>query len=192
MSIAWPARQSLEAYRAISLATAVAIRRAVSAVVDGERLSIKWPNDLLIDGQKVAGILCEHCPSESSQFGLVVIGIGINVDFDLALLPSDLRHPATTLSHALGRAVPVDAIIDEVAQQMTDCLERFEARGLDDELIEELRCSLAYVGTMQRWQLPQDEILGHVVGIDDAGRLLLEVAGNVQSHEVGEFAPIRA
>jgi BirA family biotin operon repressor/biotin-[acetyl-CoA-carboxylase] ligase len=187
-----PARQPSAAYANVSLLAAIAVRRAIAEVVDTERLTIKWPNDVLVDGKKVSGILCEQWPGESGNSGVLVIGIGVNVDFDLALLPTDLRHPATTLSAAVGHAIPLDAVIDAVAEQLSTLLAEFEASGLRAELIAELREHLAYVGEELAWQSPQGELLGKVLGIDDVGRLLLEVDGQVQAYDVGEFAPIRA
>ncbi len=191
LSIAWPTRQPPQAYAAVSLVAAIAVRRALLDVVDGARLKIKWPNDILIDDHKVVGILCEQWPGENNNSGVLVIGIGVNVDFDLTLLPPDLRHPPTTLSHATGRALPVDDVIDAVAEQVAAALEEFEATGLNAELVAGLRECLAYLGTERSWQAPRGEISGRVLGIDDAGRLLLEVAGQTQSHDIGEFAPIR-
>jgi BirA family biotin operon repressor/biotin-[acetyl-CoA-carboxylase] ligase len=161
-------------------------------VVDTHRLQIKWPNDVLIDDRKVVGILCEQWPGDSGNPGIIVMGIGINVDFDLALLPADLRHPATTLSHALGHAVPVEDVIDAVATQLESALEEFEASGLSSAFVEELADCLAYVGMERTWQSPRGEFTGRVLGIDAGGRLLLDVSGRIEAHDVGEFAPIQA
>jgi BirA family transcriptional regulator, biotin operon repressor / biotin---[acetyl-CoA-carboxylase] ligase len=192
LSLVWPTRQPPLAYSAVSLVAAIAIRRALLDVIDTERLQIKWPNDVLIDDRKVVGILCEQWPGDGETRGFVVMGVGINVDFDLALIPTDLRHPATTLSQALGHAVPVEAVIDAVALQMERALEDFEAAGLTAALIDELASSLAYVGTERSWHSPRGEINGRVMGIDARGRLLLEIGGTVEAHDVGEFAPILA
>lgn len=192
LSLVWPARQPPVAYSAVSLVAALAVRRALVGVIEPRRLVIKWPNDLLIDDRKVVGILCEQWPGVDKAPGIVVIGIGINVDFDLALLPTDLRHPATSLSHAVGHAVPVEDVIDAVATNLEQLLEEFEVTGLSAEFVEELANCLAYVGQERGWQSPRGEIQGHVRGVDAGGRLLLEVGGNIEAHDVGEFAPIRA
>ena len=191
LSIAWPTRQPPATYSPVSLVAAIAVRRALLGVVTCERLKIKWPNDVLIDDRKVVGILCEQWPGQNGNPGVIVIGIGVNVDFDLALLPTDLRHPATTLCQAIGRALPVEDVIDAVMEQVLAALEAFEATGLNADLVAELGDSLAYVGTERSWQAPRGEITGRVLGIDDAGRLLLEVSGQTEAHDVGEFAPIR-
>jgi BirA family biotin operon repressor/biotin-[acetyl-CoA-carboxylase] ligase len=161
-------------------------------VVEPHRLQIKWPNDVLIDDRKVVGILCEQWPGNGETPGIIVMGIGVNVDFDLARLPADLRHPATTLSHAIGRAVPVEDVIDAVGGQLERALEDFEAHGLSGALVDELARSLAYVGTERCWHSPRGEINGRVMGVDAGGRLLLEVGGKIEAHDVGEFAPIQA
>jgi hypothetical protein len=51
---------------------------------------------------------------------------------------------------------------------------------------------LAYVGKERTWQSPRGEFAGRVIGIDAGGRLLLEVDGSIEAHDVGEFAPIQA
>jgi BirA family biotin operon repressor/biotin-[acetyl-CoA-carboxylase] ligase len=192
LSFVWPTRQPPLAYSAVSLVAAIAVRRALLDIVDPKRLQIKWPNDVLIDDRKVVGILCEQWPGDSESRGIIVMGIGINVDFDLALLPADLRHPATTLSQALGHAVPVEDVIDAVATRLDQALEEYEAEGLSGALVEELASCLAYIGKERSWQSPRGEFTGRVMGIDAAGRLLLEVGGQVEAHDVGEFAPIQA
>lgn len=191
-SLVWPTRQPPAAYANVSLLVAIAVRRAIAEVINAERLRIKWPNDVLVDGKKVSGILCEQWPGEAGASGVMVIGIGVNVDFNLALLPTDLRHPATTLGAAVGHAIPVDAVIDSVAEHLTKLLTEFEASGLNAELIKELRENLAYIGEERAWQSPKGEVSGKVLGVDDAGRLLLEVDGQVRACDVGEFAPIQA
>lgn len=191
LSFVWPTRQPPLAYSAVSLVAAIAVRRALLDVVATHRLQIKWPNDLLIDDRKVVGILCEQWPGDRENPGIIVMGIGINIDFDLALLPADLRHPATTLSHALGHAVPVEDVIDAVAAQLEQALEEFEVSGFSADLVGELASCLAYVGTERTWQSPRGEFTGRVMGIDAAGRLLLEVGGTIEAHDVGEFAPIQ-
>ena len=88
----------------IGLAVAAALEQAAPV-----RATLKWPNDLLIDGAKVAGILCE------AAAGFVVAGIGVNVAQRLSELPHDTDPPATSLRHAcgleIGRADVATALI---------------------------------------------------------------------------------
>jgi BirA family biotin operon repressor/biotin-[acetyl-CoA-carboxylase] ligase len=190
LSLVWPARQPAAAYATVSLAAAVAVLRALRelAARSPARFQIKWPNDLLVDDNKVAGILCEQRLGGSVNPDVIIIGVGVNVNFDPAMLPSDLRHPATTLSTALGKSFRVDEVIDAVAQHLAAALESFESEGLGEGLLTELRDGLSYVGTMRTWSSPTGLIQGRVAGIDDAGRLLLDTPSGRVAYETGEFA----
>jgi len=86
----------------VPLVAACGLHRAVAMLVPEVRL--KWPNDLLHQGQKVAGILTEM-RAEPGRVHALVIGIGINVRPPLGGWPEDIRQPATDLSTAAGRDI---------------------------------------------------------------------------------------
>lgn len=190
MSVAWPTRRPAAAYAAVSLAAAAAVLRAVRGLAARapERFEVKWPNDVLVDGRKVAGILCEQRLGGGVQLDAVIIGVGVNVNFDLALLPGDLRHPATTLEAALGKKLRVGDVVDAVAEELAGALEAFEADGLSAEVVVELRASLAYRGRARTWTSPAGEVRGVVAGLDDAGRLLLDGPAGRIVCESGELS----
>jgi BirA family biotin operon repressor/biotin-[acetyl-CoA-carboxylase] ligase len=71
----------------------------------GLRAGLKWPNDVVIAGAKAGGILTET-EFRDTEIEFVVVGMGLNVNFDPALLPADMPAVATSLSHELGTAVP--------------------------------------------------------------------------------------
>ena len=149
---------------------------------------MKWPNDILLDDQKVAGILCEQRLGGGVHADMLIIGVGVNVNFDHALFPSDLRHPATTLAAALDKPLTVDAVVDKVVEHLAAALNAFEAEGLTDSLLTELRESLAYVGAVRSWTGPRGTVQGRVAGLDDAGRLLLDTQAGRIACDTGEFA----
>ena len=138
LTLVWPLRRAAASYAAAPLAAAVALRRAVcdAAPEAAARLRIKWPNDLLLDDRKIAGILCERCAATSTSNGdggqrnLLIVGVGVNADFDAQLLPTQLRHPATTLRTALGRPVSVDGLIEAVARELVAALTALEIEGV--------------------------------------------------------------
>jgi BirA family biotin operon repressor/biotin-[acetyl-CoA-carboxylase] ligase len=217
LSLAWPMRHEAAWYAGASVAAAVAVRRAVADVVNRSakqtsarrheeasrpsevEIKVKWPNDLLIDDRKVAGILCEQFVSSSGAAarsvvasrltGVLVVGVGVNVDFDVELLgPQDqLRHPATTLSAAVGRRIGVNSIIESVSRRLVEGLQDYEKHGLSGSVLGELREHLAYVGMLRRWSSSRGVVAGLVLGVDEAGRLLMETEGRVQAIEVGEI-----
>jgi BirA family transcriptional regulator, biotin operon repressor / biotin---[acetyl-CoA-carboxylase] ligase len=80
----------------LSLVAGLAVAEAIDAVA-GTSAELKWPNDVLLDGRKVAGVLLE------STEGTVICGIGVNVAQPEAELPADVRVPAGSLQTATGR-----------------------------------------------------------------------------------------
>jgi len=201
MSVVWPITKEPREFAAASLVAAVAVRRGVLAVMEGAvgsgakpqaagapAVQIKWPNDLLVCDRKVAGILCEQLLS-GALGNVLIVGIGVNVDFDLALLgpASELRHPPTTLAAALVRTVSVDDVIASVAQRVEEAFQDYERDGLDAALLAELRANLAYIGEVRSFSSPKGIVTGRVIGIDDEGRLLLESEGREIRCDVGEW-----
>jgi BirA family transcriptional regulator, biotin operon repressor / biotin---[acetyl-CoA-carboxylase] ligase len=146
--------------------------RAGLAVADlaGGAAVVKWPNDVLLRGGKLAGVLVEARPPEWA-----VVGIGINVAVDLASLPPDVRERAATLGrppHAL------EATLDELLDLLRDRLAEPAAGSLAS-----LRDRDALLDRPIRWAGGE----GTGAGIDDAGALLVRRAdGSVQTLEAGE------
>lgn len=89
---------------------------------------IKWPNDILLDGKKVAGILCETVSFED-RIG-IVLGIGINVNMTQELLDT-IDQPATSLAQLSGQTWTLEQILDPVLKQFIKDLEILQAEGFD-------------------------------------------------------------
>jgi BirA family biotin operon repressor/biotin-[acetyl-CoA-carboxylase] ligase len=94
----------------------------------GFQPQIKWPNDILLDGKKVAGILCETVSFED-RMG-VVLGIGINVNMPQEMLET-IDQPATSLAQLSGRTWTLEQILEPVLKQFLDDLETLEAKGFE-------------------------------------------------------------
>ena len=184
--IAWPLAEGAPAPSCGSLLAAIAVYRGVREVVPdlAPRLRIKWPNDLLVDELKVAGILCELVAT--SAIRALIVGIGVNVDFDPALLGSDLRRPATTLRATAVRPISVAAVIDATARQLEELLPHATGVSMPPALLAELRHSLAHVGAVETWQVGAETLTGRVLGVDDQGRLLLGCGPETRALAAGE------
>jgi BirA family transcriptional regulator, biotin operon repressor / biotin---[acetyl-CoA-carboxylase] ligase len=138
----------------LPLAAALAV-----AEVAGAGAQIKWPNDVLLDGRKVAGILAEGRP----QDGWAVLGIGLNVALRLEELPPELRDTAGTLG-----LEPAD--LEPTLERLLDALERTLA--LDEAtLLDAYRARDALRGREVRWTTGR----GRAAGIDGEGRLVVEL-----------------
>ena len=156
--------------RLLPLAAGVAV-----AEVCGGGASVKWPNDVWIDGRKVAGILVEGRPQE----GWAVVGIGLNVAVRMEEFPSELRDIAGTLG------LEPDAI-EPTLERLLGSLERWLAAG-DGELLEAVRGRDALRGQQIRWADGE----GVASGIDDAGNLLVQTAGGQVALGSGEVHLLR-
>ncbi|MBP3538317.1 MAG: biotin--[acetyl-CoA-carboxylase] ligase [Oscillospiraceae bacterium] len=126
-------RCPLEQTAQLTPCVGVAVCRAIERVC-GLTPEIKWPNDLLLGGKKLCGILLESSSFRGSRF--VVVGVGINVNTAPSDFPEELRESATSLAAALGREVDLQALalaeIEELdamyAQWQTDpacCLDDY-------------------------------------------------------------------
>ncbi len=212
MSVAWPMVREPAWYAGVSLAAAAAVHRGVVDVIKKRATSnggvpvavhIKWPNDLLINDRKVAGILCEQfamprdrqqnaSQAEAAPNGVIIVGVGVNVSFDIERLgpQADLRHPATTLSAATGVEIEVEQVVDSIADRLSKAMEDFENEGVSESLLLYLREHLAYVGERKTWSSPRGAISGHILGLDERGRLLLQTAHGVTTCDAGELQTI--
>ncbi len=172
----------------LPLAVAVAVHDAIAAVLplDGGRLAIKWPNDVLIDGAKTSGILIE---SEflSDRRQAVVIGCGINI----AHHPNVEGYPSTCLAER-GVGVSPQELFARLFTTMERVLRDWDrGRGVSeirDQWIE--RCT--GIGGPIVVRLPDSEIHGQFAGIDGDGRLLLALPdGGHQTISAGDvFFPV--
>jgi BirA family biotin operon repressor/biotin-[acetyl-CoA-carboxylase] ligase len=146
--------------------------RAGLAVADvaGPRAQVKWPNDVLVERRKVAGILVEGRPQE----GWAVLGIGVNVAVDLAELPPELHATAGTLGR---RREEVEPFLGELLAAL-DARLREPARGT----VEALRQRDALLDRPIHWS----DRTGTAKGIDDQGRLLVATDSELLALESGE------
>lgn len=137
----------------LTLAAAVAVARAC-----GSASMIKWPNDVLVDGRKVAGILAEGRPHE----GWVVLGIGVNVAVRVEDLPPDLHARAGTLGRGLG---DVEPFLMSLLGHLDVALS-----APADEVLTAWRARDVLLGEPVAW----GDGSGVARGVDDAGHLVVE------------------
>ena len=109
----------------LGLAAAVAVAETVVAH-GGKAVELKWPNDVLLDGRKVAGILAEGA-TEGGRVRHVVLGIGVNLD--VHRFPAALRGRATSLRREWGSAVDRAAFAADLCASLERWIDRFERDG---------------------------------------------------------------
>jgi BirA family biotin operon repressor/biotin-[acetyl-CoA-carboxylase] ligase len=153
------------------LATAEAVELAAGVVAH-----VKWPNDVLVDGLKVAGILAEM------RGEAVVVGIGINVNQTEEQLPLDVRVPAASFRSLTGREHDREQVLAALLERLDQRYELWKVAGLGA-----LGDDLAARDVLRGRAVAVDGIAGRAAGIDADGRLVLEVGpGDVRAVESGQ------
>ncbi|WP_405489619.1 biotin--[acetyl-CoA-carboxylase] ligase [Nocardia sp. NBC_00511] len=153
----------------LPLLTGIAVVDAVRADT-GVKAVLKWPNDVLVDGRKLAGILAEVAAVGDDP--AVVVGIGVNVSLTEAELP--VPH-ATSLSLAGAGEVDRTGLVRAVLREFADRFATWEAAGWDiSALAAAYRDRCATIGAQVRAELPGGDVMtGMATGIDEYGRLLI-------------------
>ena len=164
----------------LSFVAALTLHDAIGecAPQTGPLLKMKWPNDLLLNGAKLAGILIE---GESDPKFSVAIGIGVNC----AAHPSDTAFPATDLAAAGALVTPAQVLAVLSAAMMKRIKQWQRGQGFAGIRADWLKHA-AGLGQNIRVRLPERELSGRFEGLDEAGRLLLLGPGGTTTVTAGE------
>ncbi|QNE04374.1 biotin--[acetyl-CoA-carboxylase] ligase [Croceicoccus marinus] len=166
----------------LALVAGVAVHRAAAELLpDAAGLTLKWPNDLLLDGAKLAGILLERRGDH------VVVGVGVN----LVQAPK-LADRQTVALADIGLAVPRDDFADALARTFADELASWRSSGLHQTLAQWTQRG-PIVGTrLVVNPATEDRLTGQYRGLDPAGALLLRLAGGAdRAIHAGEVELLR-
>jgi BirA family biotin operon repressor/biotin-[acetyl-CoA-carboxylase] ligase len=166
----------------LSLVAAAAVMRALHAH-GCEEARVKWPNDILWRGKKLAGILCEM-DAEADVIHAVIIGIGVNVN--LTAFPQDLQQTATSVREALGRPVSVPALAAEILNRLDEEYADWARVGLS-AIADFLNRHSMLSGREVAIALSGEAVSGQVERITDTGVLrLIQAGGAVHDIASGE------
>jgi len=172
----------------LSFVTALGVSDAIERFAPALRseLKLKWPNDVLISGAKIAGILIE---SERVDEKLtVVIGVGVNCRHH----PADTPYPATDLG-AAGADIPAENLFAALSGTMVERLVQWHRGAGFAAIRAEWTERAAGMGGDMRVRLPDRELVGRGEALDEYGRLLLRLAdGSVHAIAAGEVFPLAA
>lgn len=150
----------------------------------GFAAQIKWPNDILLDGKKVAGILCETVCFED-RIG-IVLGVGININMRQELLDT-IDQPATSLAQLSGQTWALEQVLEPILTQFLEDLNLLEAHGFE-HFHDRYEEALAFKGkTITCYDGPRT-IKGICHSVTSTGRLnLLLPDGSIQLITAGEL-----
>ena len=154
--------------------------------VTGITPGIKWPNDIVMDGRKVCGILTEMS-TEMTWIHYVVIGVGINVHQQT--FPEELKDKASSLDLAGAQSVKRAELVAEVMKRFEIYYEQFEKEGNLSVIWERYNEMLVNRDREVRVLEPGHEYTGHAIGIDKNGELLVRREnGQVETIYAGEVS----
>jgi BirA family transcriptional regulator, biotin operon repressor / biotin---[acetyl-CoA-carboxylase] ligase len=156
------------------------------AALEAGRLALKWPNDLLLDGAKLAGLLLEGQFVQPGNAFAVVIGIGVNV----ATAPDGAPYPTRALAE-VAPAATADALFERLGAAFARRFERWHAAQGAPPAFASVRAEwlarAAGVGGRVTLRLPSGEREGAFRGLDPSGRLELDTPSGVEVIDAGDL-----
>lgn len=163
-------RPDLEAVRVqgLTMVCGLGVRQAIRELT-GLPAQLKWPNDILLHGRKAGGILTE-AGSTGWRLDYVVVGIGLNVNLDVRLLPAEFN--ATSISHELGQPISRVKLLQQILWRIE---ERYLALCTGDWPLAEWANALETLGKWIEVHTAQGNWRGTAEAVDQEGALLLRL-----------------
>ncbi|MBU6213160.1 MAG: biotin--[acetyl-CoA-carboxylase] ligase [Actinomycetales bacterium] len=153
----------------------------VDALADaGLHSQLKWPNDVLVSGRKVAGVLCRAVDSR------VVVGVGVNT----ALTPEQLPVPTAGSLSMFGVSIAPQDLLSLLLHALDARLTQWREAG-SAVLLQDYRQSCATIGQTVRVHLPAREFTADAVGVDDDGALVVVSDGEAVTVSAGDVIHLR-
>jgi len=174
----------------ITLTAAVALVETVAAFLIQPPV-IKWPNDILVGGKKLAGILTEAaCDAARVQY--VILGIGLNVNYRVDAMPDELRPRATSLADLTGEDLSRESVLVRLIQDLDRCYGELEESGFE-ALRLRWEAYFGLRGRLVRIDLGDQTLTGRALGIDREGALLVQDEhGQRRTIVAGEVVPLES
>jgi len=184
LSLLWRFSLAPATLGGLGLAVGVAVVRALRQA-GLQDLGLKWPNDVIWRGRKLAGTLLEM---SGESFGpvAVIVGIGLNVRMP-ATAGAAIDQDWVDMETALGNTVSRNALAGMLLHHLLLALRDYQSAGLAP-FLEEWRRHDLIAGKAVRLQLPNHTLTGIAQGVDQTGSLLLRDHGTVTSHAAGEVS----
>ncbi|UCH80129.1 MAG: biotin--[acetyl-CoA-carboxylase] ligase [Nitrospiraceae bacterium] len=168
----------------LALVTAAALMKVFKQKYPGLHPEVKWPNDILVQGRKLAGILCEM-QTEEDKVSRVIIGIGINVNGKSESYPFELRERAISLRDATGATSSRQVLIASILTEFEKCYELWLQQGLSPfkKILENNSATRdsEIIAVMNN-----REVRGIARGISDEGYLMIETSDGLVQLPAGE------
>ncbi|APG26573.1 biotin--[acetyl-CoA-carboxylase] ligase [Syntrophotalea acetylenivorans] len=172
----------------LTFLSSAAVARAIVDIT-GLTPTVKWPNDVLLDGCKVAGLLNE-LDAETERIRYLVLGVGVNVNMKAEQFPDDLRYPASSLAIARGQEVSRLLFTRTLLEHLDQLYDQYRREGFQP-ILQAWQGFFALTGRQVEVDCQGRLLQGQVVGLDDDGALLLQMADGRQERVLaGDVRPL--
>ena len=161
----------------LTLLSSVACASTISGE-SGIQASIKWPNDLMVSGKKIGGILTE-VKTDPDRINAAIIGIGLNVNIGAEEFPDEIRTLATSFKAETGKDFSRSGIIVRILREMEYWFYVFKTDGRIP-LLREWKKFSSTLGTEVRVATGRETIQGTAEDIDDEGMLIVRLSSGVK------------
>ncbi|WP_163992633.1 biotin--[acetyl-CoA-carboxylase] ligase [Pyxidicoccus caerfyrddinensis] len=168
-------RPELPPQRAPELTLVAAVALAEALREQGTEAAIKWPNDVHLDGRKVAGILTE-LSAEPERVHFVIVGVGVNLNSRAEHFPDELRETATSLALATGQRVLRARFAATLWGRMEEWLDRYLEEGFDP-VRARWKALSSTLGQDVLVRTDRQELRGRAEDIDPSGALMVRTEG---------------
>lgn len=161
----------------LSFVTALAVHDASKLLLENDKaLSLKWPNDVLLDGKKLAGILLETLPE--TETGMINLAIGCGVNLDHA--PAETSYPATWLNAHRQTPVSPEAFLPLLVNKMSNWMDVWQIGTRFDRIAKAWQERASHVGKTITLQTAGNAVTGRFLRLADNGALVLELPDKTQ------------
>jgi len=164
----------------LPLIGALSVCNTISSIAD-LYVKIKWPNDVLINGKKVCGILLES-ESEKNNLKYVILGIGINLNTDMSILSPDIKLISTSISNEIGIKLNYFDFLNKLLINLDKYYKMFVEEKFES-IIKEWKNNSDTIGKKVVIDTSTEKISGTAIDVDESGFLIVKT-------DVGEIKKI--
>ena len=171
----------------LTLVAGLAVAKVLREMFD-LKTETKWPNDVLVNGRKICGVLAEmNTTGETVSF--VVVGVGVNVNFDVEnVFPEQLKKVSTSLEKELGRKVKLENLFRTLLEQLESLYELLIKEGFNP-ILDEWKTYAGFLGCKVEVTGPTGKMSGLALDVDHEGALVLRLEdGTVKRVFVGDVS----
>ncbi|MCK4385811.1 MAG: biotin--[acetyl-CoA-carboxylase] ligase, partial [candidate division Zixibacteria bacterium] len=167
----------------LSICAGLALAQTIKEMT-GTEAKIKWPNDCLIDGKKVGGILLE-LSAELDRINFVIVGIGVNVNHSAKDFPRNLSQTATSMKIKLGKDISRLALLTSFLEEFERIYLDFKKKGLSAQR-EMIKSFSSLLGKKVAVRFGKEKIEGMAKNIDENGSLVIKTKKGEKVVRAGE------